>query len=1843
MKRHIHEGLRKCVFLFLSLIMCLTVIQVPVSVQAEEEINIALNRPVTVSGVEGGLNDAGDDWRYPHLAPEKLTDGDTVSRWSSDTSLTTLNLEENPDQNVWAYVDLGEERTIGRIEITWDTVASRNYDIQISNDAQNWETLQHYEDPDLMGHRYEEILELSVPKSARYVRLYARLSCEYLAEIGNPDSKTWYSAISVSEIEVYESTKTAADSALDRIVQIDPVLSEDGTHILLPDAGDEGVKVTLFGTSNPAVIDIEGNVTRPLNEMKVNVFYQVEDSAGNVVHSDEANSIIIPGIGQEEEANACPDVVPSLREWKGGKGEFTFANRLVIQDESLRETAEMIQMYFEEMLGTESQIVAGTPQIGDIYLVQDESVNLGNEGYTMEVDDILTIASSSEKGLLYGGTSVTQILYQDEDHQNVPKGMARDYPQYEVRAIMLDVGRIYIPLDYVEEISKYAAYFKVNEIRIHLNDDSGENGGAFRLQSEKYPALNEGNPTYSKADYKAYQKEMKKFGVDIVSEIDTPSHSMLFRRVVPELMLGDTGGYLDVTNPKTVEFVKSLFDEYLEGEDPVFQSNKVHIGTDEYSRDYNEYMRAYMNELITYITDQGLEARMWASLGTNGFDGTTPVSTNATVNLWNHGWASWKEMLDDGYRIINNADAALYVVPEGAYNNYLNIERLFDTWEVSDLLYGNHLDEGHPQLVGAEAAFWYDGANGQSQFDVFDRVRDQIVLISEKTWHGEKSIDQSGEEFVDRVNKVDQYAPQSNPARYVKNEAEAVAEYQFDDLEDGKTTDTSGNGYDAFVHDLEVKDGSLKLDGNGYLSLPFDSLGYPYSVSFDLTIDEQTGENAIVFSGKDGTLYYDYEGSGKFVYERKGYLYTFDFDVPLNMMNHYTLTSDARETKLFVNGYEVGSAEYYKQTLASVMESSSFVLPTETIGKGIIGELSHLVLYDRILSDGEIIGGEELNYRNVALFKETDASSVDGGKDPDGNWINQEYLPEFAVDGDRGTKHLFARTGEDEYWFTIDLGKEYLIDEYLIRFMEIPVSYRIMTSSDGEHWEEAVVRSGLNGRATMKDGAAFDHFRKVRYVKYEQLEGFLIEGYGIYSGWFNEFEVYGFEADIVENTVAQAKDLLEGMDAENDDAFMKQFRRNVETLENYAQMKDLESVQSLTLLVQKQIKEINEGNVQEPAWTDELRALIEDQLAAEDDFYENDWEKYCMLTEYGNYLIQKIDAIQEVVDDVVNKIEEMLRQIPYVSITSDIPLYTDPEGYTYELRNMVDGDNSTGAWFTNTRMGNYIQFKFREPQMLHSVSATITENKWDVLKKVKVEISMDKESWTEVGYIDFANSVYGVEFEETQTRYVRFTIAEEDPGEVSNPWADIGEVMFNGRSGVDRYYLSELLQEAKQLDDQYTASTWNDLNSVMQEAETILNDEYATQRQIDDAEDQLQAAMDALQAKASDSALNALQNMVGKANALESDDEALNTAIETAQALLDDLDNASATAVVGALLDLSEAMQALNTDESTDALRADVQAAIDFINENILNDVEGLRPGKVQALKDAVKAAQTVVDDLEAAADELKAANKAMTKAAQELWEIVSKAELNALIEAANGYLDGDYTAESLDALQAAIDVAQAVASNDDATVAEVTEAIMNLSDAIAGLEAITLDTSALEHEIELISEMIANIGNYVPSTVEGLQEKLDAAKETLENAASKAEIDEATKALREARLNARTKADVNALEELIVYVNGIDLRAYTAESADSVLILADRALVKMNDPEITQEEVDALAEELQSAIDALQPVSDANITTPDNGTTDSTNADTTNTAAADMSGMMFALMAVAGAASIAAYRRKRS
>ena len=97
-------------------------------------------------------------------------------------------------------------------------------------------------------------------------------------------------------------------------------------------------------------------------------------------------------------------------------------------------------------------------------------------------------------------------------------------------------------------------------------------------------------------------------------------------------------------------------------------------------------------------------------------------------------------------------------------------------------------------------------------------------------------------------------------------------------------------------------------------------------------------------------------------------------------------------------------------------------------------------------------------------------------------------------------------------------------------------------------------------------------------------------------------------------------------------------------------------------------------------------------------------------------------------------------------------------------------------------------------------------------------------------------------------------------------------------------------------------------------------------------------------------------------------------------------------------------------------------------------------------LKTAVAEAYQVYMNEDATADETRAAIRTLSEKAQELWMIVSKAELNALIESAEAISADGYTDLTYRALQAAITAAKSVAANDNATTSEVTTAITNLA-----------------------------------------------------------------------------------------------------------------------------------------------------------------------------------------------------
>ena len=195
--------------------------------------------------------------------------------------------------------------------------------------------------------------------------------------------------------KISDRMNESALSILDKIKNTAPTISADGKNIVLPVIENENYTVELYGSSNEAVIALDGSIYTPLEDMCVGVMYRVanktnpDDSAVN--HWQEAKITVKGQHFAQNGDNIKPDVIPAIREWKGLNGYFSLnANsRIVIGDVSLANDAEQIVFYFKKMLGVDIKIAETIAQKGDIFLSLCDKKELGKEGYTAEIGDIV--------------------------------------------------------------------------------------------------------------------------------------------------------------------------------------------------------------------------------------------------------------------------------------------------------------------------------------------------------------------------------------------------------------------------------------------------------------------------------------------------------------------------------------------------------------------------------------------------------------------------------------------------------------------------------------------------------------------------------------------------------------------------------------------------------------------------------------------------------------------------------------------------------------------------------------------------------------------------------------------------------------------------------------------------------------------------------------------------------------------------------------------------------------------------------------------------------------------------------------------------------------------------------------------------------------------------------------------------------------------------------------------------------------------------------------------------------------------------------------------------------------
>ena len=603
--------------------------------------------------------------------------------------------------------------------------------------------------------------------------------------------------------------------------------------------------------------------------------------------------------------NPKPFVVPELKQWTGKDGNFTPGKdaRIVCtsQNPELLRIARMFADDYQQMFGQTLSVAQGKATSGDFVLSLSADKKLGEEGYAIKITDRVAISAPTPIGLYWSTRTLLQLAEQNQE-RSLPQGTIRDYPDYPLRGFMIDCGRKFIPMAYLQDLVKIMAYYKMNTLQVHLNDNGfkqyfehnwDKTYAAFRLESETYPGLTARDGSYSKKEFIDFQKQAASNFVEIIPEIDVPAHSLALTHYKPEIGSKEYGmDHLDLFKPETYEFVDALFKEYLEGDNPVFVGKRVHIGTDEYSnakKDVVEKFRAFTDHYIRFVEGFGKQAVVWGAL--SHAKGDTPVkSENVVMNAWYNGYADPATMIKDGYQLISIPDGLVYIVPvAGYYHDYLNEPYLYKEWTPAHI--GKAVfDEKHPSILGGMFAIWNDHAgNGISVKDIHHRIFSPLQTLSVKMWTGA----QTGipyETFNEKRALLSE-APGVNQLARIGKKPELV--YERSTVAPGSTSD-------------------------------YPEIGYNYTVSFDITGAKES-EGTELFRSPNAVFYLSDPIRGMMGFARDGYLNTFPYKVNPGEKATIQIEGNNRSTTLRVNGKVVDEMNTQKLYFNAGKDSMSYV------------------------------------------------------------------------------------------------------------------------------------------------------------------------------------------------------------------------------------------------------------------------------------------------------------------------------------------------------------------------------------------------------------------------------------------------------------------------------------------------------------------------------------------------------------------------------------------------------------------------------------------------------------------------------------------------------------------------------------------------------------------------------------------------------------------------------------------------------------------------------------------------------------------------------------------------------
>jgi hexosaminidase len=379
-------------------------------------------------------------------------------------------------------------------------------------------------------------------------------------------------------------------------------------------------------------------------------------------------------------------IIPKPVSLTAKPGRFALVAGTIIEtDTATRDLGYRLAGYLEPATGFHLRVQTyAAATASRISLALDPRLDrLGPEGYTLDVQPArILVRAAKRAGIFYGLQSLRQLLPPEIFREARVEGVAwtvpavriEDKPRFAWRGMHLDVGRHFMPREFVKKYLDLLALHKMNTFHWHLTEDQG-----WRIEIRKYPRLTQvgawraqtvlgrqgkledskydGVPHggfYTQADVREIVAYAKDRFITIVPEIEMPGHAQAAIAAYPELGVDGTptevgtwwGVYDNILNPTdaTVRFMQDVLAEIME----LFPGPFIHVGGDEATKtrwkanpgvqariralgleDEDELQSWFIRQMDAFIASKGRRLIGWDEILQGG------LAPGAAVMSWN--------------------------------------------------------------------------------------------------------------------------------------------------------------------------------------------------------------------------------------------------------------------------------------------------------------------------------------------------------------------------------------------------------------------------------------------------------------------------------------------------------------------------------------------------------------------------------------------------------------------------------------------------------------------------------------------------------------------------------------------------------------------------------------------------------------------------------------------------------------------------------------------------------------------------------------------------------------------------------------------------------------------------------------------------------------------------------------------------------------------------------------------------------------------------------------------------------------------------------------------------------